>query len=279
MAEIAKDLTQSYKDRLLRYEGSMFNYPWFDSILPVGRLFNHHMIPISWQKIFVTDPTSSKTIECALAQELKSKTGVSGVRWRLPLLSMMGTAAQIEVKCLSFFVLSVLGAALCKFCQCPRSIAPLLQGHSQSTCWNWIDLRRCFHGIMLQSLKQYGLLLSRWWWESLFWGSFQQHLQLDLVRVPNFLLTFYDPSGHWSCMTTPAHVWSVSTNNIKLCTKYVSWLCTKCWAICLFLHLHNFHYLQVSYLCTVWSVLQQKLPGWVIRMVRFLVRLINTSNT
>lgn len=32
---------------------------------------------------------------------------------------------------------------------------------------------------------------------------------------------FYDPSGHWSCMTTPAHVWSVSTDNIKLCTKYV----------------------------------------------------------
>lgn len=70
----------------------------FDSILPVRRLFDHHMIPISWQKIFLTDPTSSKVIKYALAQELKSKTGVSGVRWRLSLLSMKRTAAQIEVK-------------------------------------------------------------------------------------------------------------------------------------------------------------------------------------
>lgn len=52
------------------------------------------------------------------------------------LLSMNRTAAQTEVKsCFSFFVLSVLGAALCKFCQRLRSSAPLFHGHSQSTCW------------------------------------------------------------------------------------------------------------------------------------------------
>lgn len=49
----------------------------FDSILPAGRLFNHHKISISWQKIFVTDSTSSKIIKYVLAQELKSKPGIS----------------------------------------------------------------------------------------------------------------------------------------------------------------------------------------------------------
>lgn len=110
------------------------------------------------------------------------------MRRRLSLLSVR-TTTQIEVKCFSFFVLSVSGAALCMFCQCPRSSAPLLHGHPQSTCWNQIDLRGYFDGVMLQSLKQHGWLLSRWW-ESLLWASFQYHLQLDLVRIHNLLLSF-----------------------------------------------------------------------------------------
>lgn len=89
-----------------------------DSVLPVRRLSNHHMIPLRWQKIFVKDIPSSRLIKYALAQELKSKTGV---RHRLYLLSTPteGSSNGGETTFL-FSVLSAWGAAAVRVPSVPQ---------------------------------------------------------------------------------------------------------------------------------------------------------------
>lgn len=166
----------------------------FDSILPVRRLFNH-MISLRWQKILVTDPTSSKTIKYALVQELKSKTGVSGVRWRLSLLSMIKDRCSNRGK--------IMFLSLCVECVrvCSTQVLSVPQELCATVAW---------------TLTEY--LLKRNRFEGLFpWGNapvpqtawlvtVQMVMGVSVVRV----LSAASSAGPGEAPQTSAHVlWSI----------------------------------------------------------------------